>query len=859
MITVTIDGHSVEVPHGTSILDAACKAGIYLPVLCKHPDLLPFRLLILSDKIFQGDTVFVNDDGATMDSITGCGMCIVEIEGKDEPVASCKTEAEDGMVIKTNTDALKTKRQKKLIPVMANHPHSCLTCSQRQGCLTLTADCSNSVILSERCCEINGNCEFQRLVDYVGIAPETPKFHHKGIPRIYDGDLFVRDYNLCIVCGRCVRTCQQLRNVFALGAVIHEGQLVIGTVNGPNLSDADCRFCGACVEVCPTGAIQDAKKPRLKEFKDYLPCRANCPGDTDIPAYLKYIAEGDYQSSVNVISSKLSFPNTLGKVCFHPCETECRREFLSQSLNNKPGALSIRAAKDAAMSRVEMKSKERVQDTGKKVSVIGAGPAGLTTAFYLSLKGHNVTVFEKEEKLGGMLRYGIPRYRLPETTLERDLDWLLESGMEIKTGVSIGKQQTADGRQEDGELTITKMLNNGSDAVYLSTGLSKSKLLPIEIPESESIYFGIELLNSVEKKQIKNDYFTQNSVVVIGGGNVATDAARTAVRLKADMVKMFCLEQRNEMPAYEQEIQESLDEGIELLNGWGIAGINTNDKIEIALKKCISVFDENGRFAPKYDDSITDSIKCDSLIMCIGQESEISVLTDEEKDKIFEKGLIKTINGSYQTAIKGLFAGGDIVSGPKSVIDAIGAAKQAAREIDKYLGGNGIISGDDRPNVQLEPKIGKIDGFCRFERVPVRLLNAEERIKSFTGVELGYSDDEAKFETARCLQCNLRMSIRQNPYPPEDYFDFTIENIEKVPEEDGVVQLLNNDKESFLIKGSDNIQKTLKGFFDEGKEAKYFSYELDKLFSQRESELVGRYLQKHGEMPDSGDDLDDLF
>jgi len=847
MVKITIDGHSVEVPSGTSILEAAAKAGIYIPVLCKHPDLLPFRSLILSDRIYQGVQVYENDDGATMESITGCGICIVEVEGKTDPVPSCKTISEDGWVIKTNSDTLKTKRQKKLIPVLEKHPHSCLTCSQRQGCLTLSADCSNSVVLNERCCEINGNCELQRLVDYVGIAPETPKFHHKGIPRIYDGELFIRDYNLCISCGRCVRACQQLRNVFALGAVIHDGKLVIGTVNGPNLSDADCRFCGACVEVCPTGAIQDVRKPRLKEFRDYLPCRANCPGDTDIPAYLKFIADGDNQSSADVIQAKLSFPNSLGKICFHPCETECRRDALSRSLNEKPGSLSIRLAKDYAMSNADMKPKVKSSTTGKKVSIIGAGPAGLTAGFYLSLKGHEVTVYEKETRAGGMMRYGIPRYRLPEATLDRDINWLMESGMTLKTGVSIGQ-----------DLSITDLLTN-SDAVFISAGLSKSKRLPIEIPENENIHFGIEFLNKVEKKIISDDFFHNKSVVVIGGGNVATDVARTALRLSANKVKMICLEQRDEMPAYEQEIIESIEEGIEIKNGWGIGGISVNDKIEIALLKCISVFDDNGRFSPKYDESITDSIASDALIMCIGQESDSTVLTDEEKQIIYDRGLIKTINGSYQTAIKGIFAAGDIVSGPKSVIDAIGSSKQAAREIDSFLGGDGIISGDDRPDVKLEPKIGKIEGFCRYERVPSRLLDTEERKNSFDAVELGYSDEEASLETSRCLQCNLRMTIRQNPYPPEDCYNFTIENIEKVPNEDGVVQLLDDNKEAFLIKGAENIRKTLIGFFEEGKSAKYFSYELDKLFSKRESELVGQYLRKHGEMPDSGDNLDDLF
>ncbi len=840
MASITIDGLKLDVATGTSILTAAKNAGIYIPVLCSHPDLKPFGSIELSEQIFQGDNIYTNDVGATTETIRGCGLCVVEIEGKPNPIPSCKTVAEDGMVISTNSETVRTARQKNLVPIMAKHPHSCLTCSQRVGCITLSADCSNSVVFNERCCELNGNCELQRLSDYVGIAPETAKYHHLGIPRIEDEGLFIRDYNLCISCGQCVRACQQLRNVYALGAVINNGKLVIGTVKGKYLSESDCRFCGACVEVCPTGAIQDKRKPRLKETLDYLPCRTNCPGDTDIPAYLRYIAEGNPQASAEVISSKLSFPHSLGKVCFHPCESHCRRDGLS-------GAINIRGAKDYAMSHSVLPPPERLHDTGKKISIIGAGPAGLTAGYYLSLKGHQVTVFEQEEKIGGMLQYGIPRYRLPQETLLKDLNRLLLSGMEIKFNSKIGE-----------ETTISSLLENVADAVYIAVGLSKSRRMQIEIPESENIFYGVEFLKSVAKGEFSNSHFEGKEIIVVGGGNVASDTARTAIRLGAVKTTMVCLEKEGEMPAYKQEIEEALEEGIIIQNGWGLESLSEAERVNLNLIRCTNVFDDKGNFSPQYNESEKCELIGNVVIFCVGQTADLSVLSSNE-DILLSKGLIQTKSGSFKTNTTGVFAGGDVVSGPKSVIDAIAAAKEAAREIDLFVGGDGIISGDEKAEISFDSKIGKIVNFSNFERVPQKMADPSNRKLSFNAVEKCYDDESARFETARCLQCNLRMKINQNPYPPEKYLDFNSENIEKVPSEEGVVQLLNSDKEVFLIKGSDNMKSTLLGFFNEGKEAKYFVHEFDPLFSKRESELVQQYLQKHGEMPDSGDDLDDLF
>ena len=847
MIKIIINGKEYSVDEQISVLEAARLNDIYIPSMCSHPDLEPFNSLELSNEIYQGTKIYKNDEGATIEDTQSCGLCKVEISGYDETVSSCDIIVQDGMIINTKSDGLKEIRQKNFIPIVSHHPHCCLTCAQREGCPMTESACTTGNIHGEICCEMSSDCEFMRVSDFVGIASETSKFVHPKMERITDANLFMRDYNLCISCGRCVRACQQLRNVFALGAVVNDGKLVIGSVKGEHLTDADCRFCGACAEVCPTGAIQDIRKPRLSGKEELVPCQANCPADVDIPDYLRLIKDGEVQKSAEVIASKLSFPHSLGKMCFHPCETDCRRNDLSSSESGDSDSISIRQAKDYAMSNSNVKHESPDESTGKSVAVIGAGPAGLTTAFYLSLNGHSVTVYEKEEHLGGMLKYGIPDYRLDDTTLDKDLNRILDSGIIVKSNIEIGK-----------DILLNDLIND-FDSVYLSTGLSKSRHLPIDIPENENIYYGIEFLNKAMKRQYSDSYFKNKNVIVIGGGNVSTDAARTAVRLGAESTKIICLEKEDEMPAYRQEITESLDEGILIENSWGISNISAQSNLKINLVKCLNVFDENNNFSPKYDESITKSINTDVIIICIGQSMDLSVLESFGDKNLNKSNLINITAGHSMTNVQGLFAGGDMVSGPASVIDAVALGKRAAEEIDSFLGGKGEIRGTKSLDVLRSPKIGVISGFDKVNRINTELNPPEFRKKNFTPVEKCYTHSTASQEASRCLQCDLRLNISANPHPPDEFEIFNEENINKIENEGGVVQLLNSSKEVFLIKGSADVRDTLEEFLDDGKEASYFICEYDPLYTKKESELVQSYLQKHGEMPDSGDDLDDLF
>ncbi|MBM2813447.1 MAG: sudA 1 [Ignavibacteria bacterium] len=848
-INLKINNIDISVESGTTILNAAAEAGIYIPVMCSHPDVLPFHSIELSDFIYQGNNKIENDPDAKIESVRGCGICLVYNENTSEFLPSCKAHVENGMSIQTETESVKKRRQENMSKILATHPHSCLSCSQHEGCIPMTDICPGNVVFNERCCSLLNNCEFQRVVDYVGIAPETQRYQYAGLPIITDDPLFKRDYNLCISCGRCVRVCQQVKGVYALGAVIHDGKLTIGTVNGPMLDDAECKFCGSCVEVCPTGALMDKNGPRLKSKANFVPCKSGCPGEVDIPQYLRLVAMGKTQEAAEVIASKLPLPSVLGKVCFHPCETDCKHREVSEILHKTNEALSIRLVKDYAMSNSNLPERRKSAPTSKHVSIIGAGPAGLSAAFFLSSKGHKITVYEKEPEIGGMLRYGIPRYRLPLDVLEKDLNWIADAEIDFKTNVTFGK-----------DISL-QTLKESSDAIFIAVGLSESRRLPTPGANDENIHDGIGFLNKVAKDGIVHNAFSGKSVVIVGGGNVATDAARCSVRLGAGLVTIVCLEQYDEMPAYKDEIRESEEEGIIFKNGWGIEEIQEGEisKKKIRLIKCSSVFNSNGAFAPQFDESEKEEINCNIVISCIGQKAESAMETGSDIERFFSKGLIKINRDTCETEIRGIYAGGDIASGPASVIDAVGAGRKAARSIDRFLGGDGNIDFDDELSDDFNMKLGRQESFCMLKRIEPDLLDAGLRKNNFDGVEITYSQETAIAESMRCLQCDLRLKLRHNPSPPEKYFKFTPEIISKLPEIEGVIQLLDENKEIFAIKGCDNLRRTALEMFNEGKAAAYLLYDEDAMFTKRESELLQQYLQKHGKMPDSGDDLDDLF
>ena len=838
MISLSIDGKRVEVAEGVTILDAARSAGIYIPTLCSHPDLPPSRGRKAAQFVFKGKERI---SLATPKEFDGCRLCVVEVQGSNELVQACDTAAINGMSVLTEPPKAKDERQKNLSRILAKHPHACLTCAQWEGCTRVT--CSSNVPLDERCCSKLGKCEVQKVSAYIGIRPDTPRYVPRKMAEVDYDPLFIRDPNLCIACTRCVRACDDMRGVQAL-AFTHDGnEFVIGTSVGPTLAESHCRFCGACVEVCPTGALMDKDLKLAEKEKELVPCRFACPAGMDVPKIMRLVAAGKFGEASAVVREKAPFPLSLGAICFHPCEQSCRRGKV-----NEPIAICdikrFAAENDGREWRPRFK---RASQTGKKVAIVGAGPSGLTAGYYLSMLGHSVTVFEENESPGGMMRMGVPSYRLPSNVVDEDIEGVMESGIEFKGGVRVGQ-----------DVLVKDLKSQGYDAIYIGTGSTLSKRIPLEGSDHPDVVWGLDFLQDVRADKAAR---VKERLVVIGGGNVAMDVALTALRLGAKDIQVACLESRKEMPAFEWEIQEALDEGIKIHCSWGPKKIlSDGGKVTgIEMKKCTSVFDEQRRFNPKFDESTTTKLDGEMVILAIGQGSDTTYLAGLEGLNTTKGGSVIVEPATLQSNIDGIYAGGDLVTGPKSVIEAIEMGRKAAKSIDKRLGGKGAIeirlTETDTPN----PRIGRIEGFAAMKRPVMPRIEKTARRSSFDRVDLGYDRQAAVYEAGRCLKCDLRLTINCPPSPPEMWLEFSEANVAKVPETDGVFQLFNEKKEVIKIAGTATMRSDLAGQLKSNKAARFFVFEEDKMYTKRETELLQQYMQKHGRMPGDGDELDELF
>lgn len=836
-VKLHIDDVEIEAVEGTYILEAARQNDIYIPSLCYHPDLSPSRKLKAIEVVYRGNQKIIGDEPGK--EFEGCNLCLVEVEGQQELVPACDTLVAEGVKVFTSTRRVLEARREKLMRILAKHPYACLICAQKEGCTR--EPCPTNVPIAERCCPKFGSCELQKVAEYIGIREDTPRYVPANLPIIKDEPLFVRDTNLCVGCTRCVRACQELRGVKALGFVYKNGEAIVGTT-ALNLKDSACRFCGACVEVCPTGALMD-KEPIVGEREVVLvPCKHGCPAGIDVPRYVHLISEKRYAEAAAIIRERVPLPSVLAHACARPCENACR----SGEVNDP---IAICALKRFVMEkdRQDWKSKLKVAPpSGKQVAIIGSGPAGLTAAYYLTLLGHSVTILEAMLEPGGMMRYGIQEYRLPHKILEKDLRQIVELGVEIKTGVTVG-----------GDPSI-KQLKENYDVILVATGLPLSRKLKVEGADLEGVYGGLDFLRDVRMgKKVR----IGEKVLVLGGGNVAMDVALTALRLGAQQVQIACLESWNEMPAFPWERQQAVEEGITINNSWGLKKIlGKNGKVVGAeLIQCVSVFDKEGKFNPRFDESKTKTIEADTFIFAIGQASDRSWLAANSL-QTSELGTIRVDNFTMETNIPGVFACGDIVKGPTSIVEAIASGKQAAIAIDKYLGGLGNIEMELVPPEKPNHWLGREEGFAYKQRVEMPMLPVEKRRGNFTEVELGFSEEQAVEEAKRCLRCDLRLQIAQPALPPEKWLKFEAETIKGVPETEGVYQLLDENKTIIYIKGTINLRRELEEQLAINPKAKYFTYEEAKMFTMRESELLQQFLKKHGKLPEQNIGLEeDLY
>lgn len=544
-------------------------------------------------------------------------------------------------------------------------------------------------------------------------------------------------------CGKCVPCRIGLRQLKYLNQDVLDGKATMDTLKLMEetalsiMDSADCAIGYEAANMVYKGLIgyRDDYIEHIKNGRctctttQPVPCVALCPAHVDIPGYIALVREGRYADAIRLIRKDNPFPTTCGFICEHPCEARCRRDMVDDAIN-------IRGLKRVAADFAgEVDPPECAPSTGKKVAIVGGGPGGLSAAYYLQLMGHQTTVYEMLPKLGGMLRYGIPNYRLPKDRLEDDINNILKTGVQVKYGIKVGR-----------DITI-QQLREEYDAVLIAIGASADKKLGLEHEDADGVLSAVEFLRSVGKGELLD--LTGKEVVVIGGGNVSMDAVRTAKRMGAGKVSILYRRRRNDMTALPAEIEGAVAEGIELqtLKAPAAIDVDENNKVKgvYATPQMISLI-RDGRASVKPSGEPDVYVPCDVLIRAIGQDIEFSHFA-EAGVPVSRGKIITRSSGDFEN-MPGVFAGGDCASGPATVIKAIAAAKVVAANIDEYLGYRHIISCDvEIPDANLEDRTP-----CG--RVNLTEREACERVCDFEGVENCMTEKEAKQEASRCLRCD---------------------------------------------------------------------------------------------------------
>jgi NADH-quinone oxidoreductase subunit F len=475
-------------------------------------------------------------------------------------------------------------------------------------------------------------------------------------------------------------------------------------------------------------------------------CQHACPAGIDVPNYVAAIAAGDYVKAVDIIRERNPFPAVCGRICIHPCEMKCRRG----ELDDPVAIRSLkRFASDQAAAQITKRAEPYPITQKEKIAVVGAGPAGLSCAYYLRKMGFEAVVYEAKDRAGGMTAITIPEFRLPRKILDQDIEYIQSAGVEIRYNSPIDRNHT-----------VQDLLKEGYQAVFIAAGAqaAKSVGIPGEEEKPEGLSYGLEFLSQAKQH---SDMTVGHRVLVIGGGNVAMDVARTARRLGGDQVRTVCLEKRVEMPAWTKDIEEAEEEGVIIDNSWGPKLIHIeNGRVRgVEFIRCLSVFDMQGRFNPTFDENDKIIFDCDTLIIAIGQAPDLDFLSEDEGLERALWGTLQVNDNTLATNVPGIFAGGDFTTGPTFIIRAIGAGRRAALAISKYL------KGDDSPVLIPDEKTAYGDEEARLSmeeadvpltgRVKLPQADVRSRVTDFREVEDGYSETQAREEARRCLRCDL--------------------------------------------------------------------------------------------------------
>jgi len=491
------------------------------------------------------------------------------------------------------------------------------------------------------------------------------------------------------------------------------------------------------------------KRQEVTEWEaNIVPCSQACPAGIDIPRYIRLIAQGRPSEALTVIREKVPFPAALGRICIHPCETACRHSQLNKPELMNP--ISIKALKRFAAEHDDGTRKQRekvLTATGRRVAIVGAGPCGLTAAFYLAKLGHTVTIFEALPELGGMMRVGIPEYRLPREILQAEIDRILDAGIEVKVNTRV---ESLDG-----------FFQQGYHATLVALGAHRGSKMGIEGEDSPRV---IECVDFLRRVALGDAIGVGNSVGVVGGGNAAIDSARTALRLGASQVTILYRRTQAEMPASPEEINEAIHEGIKILF---LAAPNKiasrNAKIELeCIRMKLGEPDASGRRRPVPLPGSEFAIEFDTVIAAIGQSPQVPPGFGL---KLARDNTIQVDPQTLATSRQGVFAGGDAVSGPSSVIEAIAQGRKAASSIDKYLGGTGIIDEELIPYEEPRVWLRGDERFVSRRRVFPLCLLLDERAGDFSEVELGLDEEAAVNEARRCLRCDLVQHLSHKYLP----------------------------------------------------------------------------------------------
>lgn len=559
--------------------------------------------------------------------------------------------------------------------------------------------------------------------------------------------------------------------------------------NTPNMSrsayvakveKANCVACGKCVEFCPAGAVKLGQKlcdkegcevtyPRIPlpseqpwgehmwshNYRDVnrincydtgtAPCKTACPAHIAVQGYLKLAKEGRYDDALALIKKDNPLPAVCGHVCNRRCEDACTRGTIDEAVAIDEVKRFLAERDLNAETRYIPKKTIPSLKGGfdEKIAIIGAGPAGLSCAYYLALTGYKPTIFEKNEEPGGMLRYGIPSYKLEKDLLAAEIDVIRELGVEIRCGVEIGK-----------DITIEELREQGYKGFYVAIGCQRGRKPGITGENAKGTYAAVDFLREAGAKE---SFALEGDVVVVGGGNVAIDAARISSRCVDAKISMFCLEQRENMPASKEEIAEALEEGIELNCGWGPKEVLEEDgKVAgVVFKKCIRVLDEQGRFSPEYDEEQTVTIPCKHVIFSVGQAIEWGNMLDNLDLKRRPNGGALADKLTYQTSEPDIFVGGDVYTGPRFAIDAIAAGREGAISLHRYVHENCTltIGRNRRDFVELDKNNISVESYDTSKRqIPAK---ADEKAQAATFRDLSHSltEEQVKAETSRCLSC----------------------------------------------------------------------------------------------------------